>query len=57
MDGAQKIPVSQTEFAKDKTFGFNNSDMGKYIEEKQKADTGRETVCSSMQGSRTRSRD
>ncbi|MCQ4988415.1 hydroxyacid dehydrogenase [[Clostridium] symbiosum] len=34
MDGAQKIPVSQTEFAKDKTFGFNNSDMGKYIEEK-----------------------
>lgn len=28
------IPVSETEFAKDATFGFTNSNMAKYVEEK-----------------------
>jgi uncharacterized protein YgbK (DUF1537 family) len=28
------IPAGETEFAKDKTFGYQNSNLGKYIEEK-----------------------
>lgn len=30
------IPVGQTEFARDKTFGYKSSDLRCYIEEKQK---------------------
>ena len=30
------IPVSETEFAKDASFGFANSDMAKYVEEKSR---------------------
>lgn len=29
-----RIPVSETEFAKDKTFGYKNAHLGRYIEEK-----------------------
>lgn len=32
--GDRKVPVSQTEFASDKTFGFRSSHLGEYIEEK-----------------------
>ncbi len=32
--GEELIPAAQTEFAKDKTFGFNSSHLGKYCEEK-----------------------
>jgi uncharacterized protein YgbK (DUF1537 family) len=33
-DAGTLIPVSETEFAKDATFGFANSDMAQYVEEK-----------------------
>lgn len=33
-DAGTLIPVSETEFAKDATFGFTNSNMAKYVEEK-----------------------
>lgn len=33
-DTGTLIPVSETEFAKDATFGFTNSNMAKYVEEK-----------------------
>lgn len=33
-EGERKIPVSETEFAGDKTFGYKNSHLGRYIEEK-----------------------
>jgi uncharacterized protein YgbK (DUF1537 family) len=33
-DADQLIPVAETEFAKDATFGFTNSEMAKYVEEK-----------------------
>lgn len=35
-DKGQLIPVGDTEFAKDKTFGFQNSHLGLYVEEKTK---------------------
>lgn len=33
-NGGQLIPAGQTEFAKDKTFGYQSSDLCEYIEEK-----------------------
>ncbi|SDK99203.1 four-carbon acid sugar kinase family protein [Natronincola ferrireducens] len=33
-DGDELVPVAETEFAKDKTFGYSNSHLGKWIEEK-----------------------
>ena len=33
-DGDQLIPAAETEFAKDKTFGYTKSDIKEYIEEK-----------------------
>ncbi|CAH0295365.1 hypothetical protein SRABI83_04340 [Arthrobacter sp. Bi83] len=33
-DAGQLTPVAETEFAKDATFGFANSEMAKYVEEK-----------------------
>lgn len=33
-DADQLIPVAETEFAKDATFGFTNSEMARYVEEK-----------------------
>lgn len=33
-DGEQLIPAAQTEFAKDKTFGYSHSDLKEYVEEK-----------------------
>lgn len=33
-EGERRIPVSETEFAGDKTFGYKNSHLGRYIEEK-----------------------
>lgn len=35
-DGDQLIPAGMTEFAKDKTFGYQSSDLTEYIEEKTK---------------------
>ncbi|MFW0774346.1 four-carbon acid sugar kinase family protein [Paenarthrobacter nitroguajacolicus] len=33
-DAGKLTPVAETEFAKDASFGFRNSEMGKYVEEK-----------------------
>lgn len=33
-EGNNRVPVSETEFAKDKTFGYKNAHLGRYIEEK-----------------------
>lgn len=33
IDG-ELVPAAETEFAKDRTFSFNNSNLGKYVEEK-----------------------
>ncbi|WP_281452067.1 four-carbon acid sugar kinase family protein [Paenarthrobacter nitroguajacolicus] len=33
-DGGKLTPVAETEFAKDASFGFTNSEMAKYVEEK-----------------------
>lgn len=35
-EGDNLVPAGETEFAKDKTFGYTASDMGAYIEEKTK---------------------
>jgi uncharacterized protein YgbK (DUF1537 family) len=35
-DAGQLTPVAETEFAKDASFGFANSEMAKYVEEKSK---------------------
>ncbi|CEG26453.1 four-carbon acid sugar kinase family protein, partial [Bacillus sp. B-jedd] len=35
-DKGELVPVGETEFARDKTFGFQNSHLGKYVEEKTK---------------------
>ena len=34
--GAQLVPAGQTEFAKDRTFAYNSSHLGEYVEEKTK---------------------
>ena len=43
-DAGTLIPVSETEFAKDATFGFANSDMAKYVEEKSHGRFAAESV-------------
>lgn len=42
--GEDLIPAAETEFAKDKTFGYHASHMGGYIEEKTNGDYHREDV-------------
>lgn len=37
-EGDQLTPAAETEFAKDKTFGYTQSDLKKYVEEKTKGD-------------------
>ena len=37
-EGEELVPASKTEFAKDKTFGYKNSHIGEYIEEKTKGE-------------------
>lgn len=43
-DGDALIPAAQTEFAKDKTFGYTSSNMKEYVEEKTKGEYKKETV-------------
>lgn len=53
-DGEQLTPAGQTEFAKDKTFGYQASDMRDYIEEKTKGEyKAEEVVCISLEDLRT----
>jgi len=49
-DGDMLIPAAQTEFAKDKSFGYSNSDLRYYVEEKTKGEYAAEDVtCISLQ--------
>ncbi|MEW9871290.1 four-carbon acid sugar kinase family protein [Arthrobacter sp. HS15c] len=43
-DAGKLTPVAETEFAKDATFGFANSDMAKYVEEKSRGRFAAESV-------------
>lgn len=43
-DAGQLTPVAETEFAKDASFGFANSDMAKYVEEKSQGRFAAESV-------------
>ncbi|MBU5468590.1 hydroxyacid dehydrogenase [Virgibacillus sp. MSJ-26] len=42
--GNKLLPAAETEFAQDRTFGFNESDLTKYVEEKSKGDYKSEDV-------------
>ena len=42
----QYVPAAQTEFAKDRMFGFTKSDLKEYIEEKTKGEYSTQTVTS-----------
>lgn len=47
--GAQLIPAAETEFAKDKTFGFTQSNLPRYIQEKTKGTyRAEDVVCISL---------
>ena len=49
-DGDMLIPAAQTEFAKDKSFGYTNSDLRYYVEEKTRGEYRAEDVtCISLQ--------
>jgi uncharacterized protein YgbK (DUF1537 family) len=57
-DGGQLIPVADTVFAKDKAFGFLNSNLKKWIEEKTKGVTvATDVVSFSIEELRTESID
>ncbi|MDR7158045.1 four-carbon acid sugar kinase family protein [Arthrobacter sp. BE255] len=43
-DAGRLTPVAETEFSKDATFGFANSDMAKYVEEKSQGRFAAESV-------------
>lgn len=42
--GGELVPAAQTEFAKDKTFGYTHSSIPEYVEEKTKGDYKAENV-------------
>lgn len=44
-EGNRLIPAAMTEFAKDKTFGYQSSDLREYIEEKTKGTYKKENVA------------
>jgi uncharacterized protein YgbK (DUF1537 family) len=46
MEGEKKIPVSETVFAQDKSFGYVNSDLTKWIEEKSQGSIKQQDVKS-----------
>lgn len=43
-DGSDLIPAAETEFARDKTFGYTTSDLREYVEEKTKGAYKKESV-------------
>lgn len=48
--GEELIPAAQTEFAKDKTFGYTHSDISEYVEEKTNgAYKAEDVVCISLE--------
>lgn len=46
LEGGKKIPVSETVFAQDKSFGYANSDLTKWVEEKSAGKIKQEAVKS-----------
>ena len=44
--GNELVPAGETEFAKDKTFGYHSSDLKEYIEEKSEGKVRKEDVIS-----------
>lgn len=47
--GEELVPVAETEFARDKTFGYHSSSLPEYIQEKTKgAYTAEDVVCVSL---------
>jgi len=44
--GDELVPAAETEFAKDKTFGYSHSDLKEYIEEKTKGQYAADSVVS-----------
>ena len=49
-DGDTLIPAGQTEFAKDKTFGYTNSNLRYYVEEKTKGEyKAEDVICITLQ--------
>ena len=49
-EGDKLIPAAQTEFAKDKSFGYSSSDLTKYVEEKTKGKfLAKDVTCISLQ--------
>lgn len=49
-NGDRLVPAGQTEFAADKTFGYQSSDLRKYVEEKTKGEYRAEQVlCISLE--------
>ena len=44
--GDRLVPAAETEFAKDKTFGYHSSDLKEYIEEKSEGKVRKEDVIS-----------
>ncbi len=56
--GDELVPAGETEFAKDKTFGYKSSNMTEYIEEKTAGAFKKETVtCISIEDLRARKID
>lgn len=48
--GGELVPANETEFAKDKTFGYNAPDMPSYIEEKTKGEyRSKDVICISLE--------
>jgi uncharacterized protein YgbK (DUF1537 family) len=46
LDGDELVPAADTEFARDRTFGYRNSSLPQWIEEKTKGATAAATVVS-----------
>lgn len=46
LENHKKVPVAETAFAQDKSFGFENSDLTKWVEEKSKGNIKCESVKS-----------
>ena len=56
--GEELIPAAQTEFAKDKTFGYNHSDICEYVEEKTDGVyKAKEVICISLEDLRNMNLD
>ncbi len=48
--GEELIPAGDTEFARDKTFGYQSSNMGEYIEEKTRGEyKAEDVICISLE--------